>query len=102
MLVAGSIVTSAACTKFGLTAATEAWRQEYTRRGVRFASVEPGATATELFDQQDGASEGYARMFADVELLNPNDIADAVEYIVTRPRRAAVNEILIRPTDQQA
>jgi NADP-dependent 3-hydroxy acid dehydrogenase YdfG len=30
------------------------------------------------------------------------DIADAVTYIETRPRHMAVNEMLIRPTDQQA
>jgi NADP-dependent 3-hydroxy acid dehydrogenase YdfG len=31
-----------------------------------------------------------------------DDIADAITYIVTRPRRMAVNEMLIRPTEQQA
>ena len=30
-----------------------------------------------------------------------DDIADAVAYVVTRPRRVAVNEILIRPTEQE-
>jgi NADP-dependent 3-hydroxy acid dehydrogenase YdfG len=39
--------------------------------------------------------------FADVELLQAEDIADAVAYIVTRPRRVAVNELLIRPTEQE-
>ena len=34
------------------------------------------------------------------EILKASDIADAVVYIVTRPRRMAVNEILIRPTEQ--
>ena len=29
------------------------------------------------------------------------DIADAISYIVTRPRHVAVNEMLIRPTEQQ-
>jgi NADP-dependent 3-hydroxy acid dehydrogenase YdfG len=29
------------------------------------------------------------------------DIADAVAYLVTRPRHVSVNEILIRPTGQQ-
>jgi NADP-dependent 3-hydroxy acid dehydrogenase YdfG len=33
--------------------------------------------------------------------MQPEDIADAIAYIVTRPRRVAVNEMLIRPTDQQ-
>jgi NADP-dependent 3-hydroxy acid dehydrogenase YdfG len=36
----------------------------------------------------------------DIEWLQPEDIADAVSYIVTKPRRVAANEILVRPTDQ--
>jgi NADP-dependent 3-hydroxy acid dehydrogenase YdfG len=33
--------------------------------------------------------------------MQSEDIADAIAYIVTRPRRVAVNEVLIRPTEQQ-
>jgi NADP-dependent 3-hydroxy acid dehydrogenase YdfG len=88
-------------TKFGVTAATEAWRQEYARRNVRFSVVEPGLTETELQDHQQAAvQERVAAMFADVEQLHADDIAEAVEYIVTGPRRRAVAEIVIRPTDQ--
>jgi NADP-dependent 3-hydroxy acid dehydrogenase YdfG len=35
-----------------------------------------------------------------MELLLPEDIADAVSYIVTRDRRVAVNEILVRAAEQ--
>lgn len=30
-----------------------------------------------------------------------DDIADAISYIVTRPRRVAINELLIRPIEQE-
>lgn len=33
--------------------------------------------------------------------LEAGDIADAIAYIVTRPRHVAVNELLIRPTEQE-
>ena len=36
-----------------------------------------------------------------MEVLLSEDIADAVAYIVTRPRRVAVNEMLVRPTNQE-
>ena len=39
--------------------------------------------------------------FADIERLEADDIADAIAYIVSRPRRVAINEILIRPTEQE-
>jgi NADP-dependent 3-hydroxy acid dehydrogenase YdfG len=88
-------------TKFGVTGATEAWRQEYARRNVRFSVVEPGLTRTELVGhQQPAVQDRMAARFADVEQLHPDDIAEAVEYIVTSPRRRAVAEIVIRPTDQ--
>jgi NADP-dependent 3-hydroxy acid dehydrogenase YdfG len=33
--------------------------------------------------------------------MQAEDIADAITYIVTRPRQIAVNEMLIRPTEQE-
>jgi NADP-dependent 3-hydroxy acid dehydrogenase YdfG len=87
-------------TKFAVTAATEAWRQEFTKRSLRFSVIEPGATATELFSHKDGQWEGFTAMFGDVERLHAEDIADAVSFIVTNPRRVAINEIVVRPTDQ--
>jgi NADP-dependent 3-hydroxy acid dehydrogenase YdfG len=36
-----------------------------------------------------------------VQPMQPQDIADAILYIVTRPRHVAVNELLIRPTEQE-
>jgi NADP-dependent 3-hydroxy acid dehydrogenase YdfG len=38
--------------------------------------------------------------FRGLERMSAEDIADAIEYIVTRPRNVAINEILIRPTEQ--
>jgi NADP-dependent 3-hydroxy acid dehydrogenase YdfG len=88
-------------TKFGVTAATEAWRQEYARRNVRFSVVEPGLVQTELLGRQQSAvQERMVARFADVEQLSADDIAEAVTYIVTSPRRRAVAEIVIRPTNQ--
>ena len=77
-------------------------RQEVTRRNVRVSLVEPGAVATELASHvRDEVRATMMQRFADVERLEADDIADAITYIVTRPRRVAINEILIRPTDQE-
>ena len=38
---------------------------------------------------------------AGVERMQADDIAEAVLFVVTRPRHVAVNEILIRPTEQE-
>ena len=104
--VAGRRIRSGAgvydLTKFGVGAFSEALRQEITGRHVRVSLVEPGAVATELQSHlRDEIREQAAARFEDVQILQSEDIADAVVYIVTRPRHVAINEILIRPTEQE-
>jgi NADP-dependent 3-hydroxy acid dehydrogenase YdfG len=64
--------------KFGLTGFTESLRQELLDERVRVSVVQPGA---------GGA-------------LRPEDVADAIGYVVTRDRRVAVNEMVVRAGDQ--
>ena len=89
-------------TKHGVGAFSESLRQEVTERHVRVSLVEPGATATELASHNRAeVLETMRTRFAGIERMEADDIADAITYIVTRPRRVAVNEVLIRPTEQQ-
>jgi NADP-dependent 3-hydroxy acid dehydrogenase YdfG len=89
-------------TKHGVGAFSEALRQELAARDVRVSVIEPGAVATELTTHlRPEIREAAARTIAQVEPLEASDIADAIAYIVTRPRRVAINEVLIRPTEQE-
>jgi NADP-dependent 3-hydroxy acid dehydrogenase YdfG len=89
-------------TKFGVGAFSEALRQEVTQRHVRVGLVEPGATVSELRDHlRPELREAQAKRFETMEPLQATDIAEAVVYMVTRDRRQAVNEMLIRPTEQE-
>jgi NADP-dependent 3-hydroxy acid dehydrogenase YdfG len=89
-------------TKHAVGAFSESLRQEVTGRHVRVSLVEPGAVATELAGHnRPEVLDTIKRRFADIERLEADDIADAVAYIVSRPRHVAVNEILIRPTQQE-
>jgi NADP-dependent 3-hydroxy acid dehydrogenase YdfG len=96
----GSAVYNA--TKFGVGAFAEALRQEVTERHVRVSLVEPGAVITELssHNRPEVLAEIKGR-FGAIERLEADDIADAISYIVTRPRHVAINEILVRPTEQK-
>ena len=105
--VAGRVARSGAgvynLTKFGIGAFSESLRQEVTGRHVRVSLIEPGAVATELASHlRPEVREQAMRRFAGIERLEAEDIADAIAYIVTRPRRVAVNELLVRPTEQEA
>ena len=87
-------------TKHGIGAFSESMRQEMAKRYVRVSLVEPGATATELASHnRPEVLESIRSQFG--QRMEAGDIADAVTYIVTRPRHVAVNEILIRPTEQE-
>lgn len=90
-------------TKHGVTGFSEALRQEVTRRHVRVSVVEPGAVTTELASHnRPEILSGMQAIMNAMELLDPTDIADAITYIVTRPRHIAINEMLVRPTEQEA
>lgn len=91
-----------AATKFGVNAFSEALRQEVAAQGVRVVLVEPGFTSTELVDHiTDPAIQAAAQQMASaMRTLQPEDIANTVVYALTQPDHVAVNEILIRPTDQ--
>ena len=89
-------------TKFGVGAFSESLRQEVATRHVRVTIIEPGATATELaFHNRPEVLEDMAKNFAGIALMTADDIANSVRYAVTQPRHVAVNEILIRPTEQE-
>lgn len=89
-------------TKHGVGAFSDSLRQEVTGRHVRVSLVEPGATSTELGSHlRPEIREQLGKRLAGVQRLEAADIADAVEYIVTRPRHVAVNEMLVRPTEQE-
>jgi NADP-dependent 3-hydroxy acid dehydrogenase YdfG len=104
--VAGRTVNSGSgvynLTKHGVGAFSEALRQEVAQRHLRVGLIEPGATETELVEHnRPEIQEAIGRRFGDMPRLQAGDIADAIIYMVTRPRHVAVNEILIRPTEQQ-
>ncbi|MEZ0096229.1 SDR family NAD(P)-dependent oxidoreductase [Streptacidiphilus sp. EB129] len=90
-------------TKFGVNGFTESLRQEVTRRHVRVGVLEPGGVATELGSHNDHkpeVREVIGAFYEQTEALAPEDIADGVTYMVTRPRHASVGELWIMPTDQ--
>lgn len=89
-------------TKHGVGAFSESLRQEVTTRHVRVSLVEPGAVETELASHlRPEIAQQAMQRFASIERLQSEDIADTIAFIVTRPRRMAINEVLVRPTEQQ-
>jgi NADP-dependent 3-hydroxy acid dehydrogenase YdfG len=89
--------------KWGVNAFSESLRQEVTAKGVRVSLVEPGAVDTELHTHitHPGARAATEQMRTSMRMLTADDIARAVLYVVTQPSHVAINEVLVRPTDQE-
>jgi NADP-dependent 3-hydroxy acid dehydrogenase YdfG len=103
--VAGRIAGAGAAvynlTKFGVGAFSEALRQEVTKSGIRVTLVEPGAVATELQGHnRPEIQDMLAKRFEDMRTLQAEDIARAVVFALCQPEHVAINEVLVRPTDQ--
>ncbi|WP_445160420.1 SDR family NAD(P)-dependent oxidoreductase [Mycobacterium sp. Dal123C01] len=88
-------------TKFGVNAFSEGLRQEVLGKRVRVGVVGPGTVDTELFSHlAESSREAFERQTAGMVKLRPEDIADAVLFMVTRDRRVAVNHMLVRAAEQ--
>ncbi|MEZ4437196.1 MAG: SDR family NAD(P)-dependent oxidoreductase [bacterium] len=90
-----------AATKHAVRALTEGLRQELREAGsgIRVAAVSPGMVETEFAEVMHGpgaADEAYGRFAC----LQPDDVADAVLFVLARPPHAQIHDVLLRPTDQ--
>lgn len=86
-----------AASKAALQSIAETLRLELQPK-IRVSSVLPGVVDTDFFKNRMGGEES-AEDF-DWGSLKPEDVADAVQYIISRPEGVAVNELTIRPAAQ--
>jgi NADP-dependent 3-hydroxy acid dehydrogenase YdfG len=89
--------------KFALNAFSESLRQELASRFVRVSLVEPGLVLTELTShiRHEKARQQADQSRAAITSLTADDVARVVSFILAQPRHVAINEVLLRPTEQQ-
>jgi NADP-dependent 3-hydroxy acid dehydrogenase YdfG len=90
-------------TKFGVVAFSEALRREVYADNIRVSVIEPGVVQTELRDHiGHAATQANLNAWANsMRQLQSEDVADAIVFCVSRPSHVNINEILMRPTDQE-
>jgi len=87
--------------KHAVNAITKGLRIDLIKHGIKVSSVSPGMAETEFSIVRNHGDEKKAKaVYAGITPLNAEDIADAVEYIVTRPEHVSINDIQINPTQQ--
>jgi NADP-dependent 3-hydroxy acid dehydrogenase YdfG len=79
-------------------------RAELGPKGVRVSSVEPGIVGTELGSHVDfqGARDWLAASKSQIEWLKPEDVAEAIAFTVSLPKRVNLQQVTIMPTAQQS
>jgi NADP-dependent 3-hydroxy acid dehydrogenase YdfG len=89
--------------KFGVVAFSESLRKEVYKDNIRVTVVEPGLVATELRDHiaDEGTKTAINTWAESLRQLQSDDIARIIAFCVAQPDRVNINEILVRPTDQE-
>lgn len=101
--IANANASGYAASKFGVVGFSESLRRELVADHIRVTVIEPGMVATELPDHISNEAERDAqrKRRGQTEALQAIDIAGAIVYAVSQPTRVSVNEIVIRPSEQE-
>jgi 3-hydroxy acid dehydrogenase/malonic semialdehyde reductase len=88
-------------TKYAVEALTEGMRQDLLPHNIRVSRVCPGMVETEFsLVRFDGDQQAADATYAGFEPLHPEDVADAIFYMATRPPHVCVNDLVLLPTAQ--
>lgn len=88
--------------KFALRSMTDTLRAELHAAGrrVRVAMISPGMVATEFRERASGGAFRYESYFEKLHPLLPEDIAEAVCYIIAAPPHVQIHDIQLSPLGQ--
>jgi hypothetical protein len=88
-------------TKFAVDGLTAALRMDLLPRGIQVLQILPGAAETEFSEVRfKGDRDAAAQVYAGFEPLRPDDIAEALLFMVERPGRVCVQDLVITPSAQ--
>ncbi|MCS7215097.1 MAG: SDR family oxidoreductase [Thermodesulfovibrio sp.] len=85
-------------TKWAVVGFSESIRKELIKYNIRVTVIEPGVVATQWGENMP---EEWIRSRGSMKALKAEDIAEAIYYVVSQPDYVSVNELLIRPTEQE-
>lgn len=87
--------------KHAVNAITKGLRIDLVQHGIKVSSISPGMVETEFSVVRYAGDEEKAKaVYAGLIPLSAEDIADALEFIVTRPDHVSINDIQINPKQQ--
>jgi NADP-dependent 3-hydroxy acid dehydrogenase YdfG len=90
-------------TKYAVVAFSEALRKEVYKDHIRVTVIEPGVVETELREHiaHAGVQKAIKAWAEGMRQLKGEDVARTIVFAVSQPPHVNINEILMRPTDQE-
>ncbi len=89
-------------TKFAVRAISEGLRMDLLGTQIRVTNIEPGMVNTEFSTVRIGSKEKADAVYQNMQPLSPQDIADTLSWVLSRPAHINIQELVIFPTDQAA
>ena len=87
--------------KFAVRAVMGVLRQELLGRPVRVCEIDPGMVETEFsLVRFDGDAERAAAVYAGVEPLSADDVAECVRWVASRPAHVNIDQMIVLARDQ--
>jgi NADP-dependent 3-hydroxy acid dehydrogenase YdfG len=89
--------------KHAVDALNQAMRMDLNPYGIRVGAIHPGAVETEFSEVRfKGDTDRAANVYKGFEPLHPEDIADIIHFVVSRPYHVNIADLIVLPTAQAA
>lgn len=87
--------------KFAVNALNKGMRIDLNQHNIRVCAIHPGLVETEFSDVRfKGDSERAKTVYQGYKALQPEDIADIIHFVVTRPYHVNIEDLIVYPTAQ--
>lgn len=87
--------------KFAVNALNKGMRLDLNQYNIRVSAIHPGLVETEFSDVRfKGDTDRAKKVYQGYKALQPEDIADIIHFVVTRPYHVNIEDLIVYPTAQ--
>ncbi|EPC02283.1 glucose dehydrogenase [Litchfieldella anticariensis FP35 = DSM 16096] len=86
-----------ASSKWAMTSFVQTVRRQVLKHGIRVASVSPGPVNSALL--ADWPEENLCKAKESGSIIEPTEVADAIMYMLTRPRNVTIRDMVVLPSN---